>query len=46
MRTSKFKKDERLAILAKLDTGSSVNELSREYQVSVATLHKWKRKRQ
>lgn len=43
MRTSKFTKDQRLSILAKLDTGSSINELSREYQVSVATLHKWKK---
>ena len=43
MRKSKFSKNQRLEILAKWDGGSSVDELSREYQVSVATLYKWKK---
>lgn len=43
MRTSKFTKQQRLEILAKLDSGSSIGDLSREYQISVATLHKWKK---
>ncbi|MEZ4984435.1 MAG: transposase [Saprospiraceae bacterium] len=42
MRTSKFTKQQRLEILAKLDAGSSVDDVSREYQISVATLYKWK----
>lgn len=43
MRKSKFSKKQRLEILAKWDAGSSVDDLSREYQVSVATLYKWKK---
>lgn len=45
MRTSKFSQQQRLDILAKLDTGSTMNELSRDYQVSVATLYKWQNDR-
>ncbi len=43
MRKSKFSKNQRLEILAKWDAGSSVDELSRAYQVSPATLYKWKK---
>lgn len=43
MRTSKFTKHQRLEILAKLDAGSSIDDLCREYQVSAATLYKWKK---
>ncbi|MEO0890692.1 MAG: transposase [Pseudomonadota bacterium] len=43
MRTSKFSKNQRLEILAKWDAGSSVEELCRAYQVSAATLYKWKK---
>ncbi len=32
-------------ILAKLDSGSTIDELSREYRVSVAALHKWQNER-
>jgi Transposase len=45
MRTSKFSKQQKLEILPKLDGGTALNELSREYQLSVATLHKWKKSR-
>lgn len=43
MRTSKFTKQQKLEILSKMDSGTALNELSREYQISVATLHKWKK---
>jgi putative transposase len=43
MRTSKFTKHERLEILTKLDAGASIDNLCREYQVSPATLYKWKK---
>ena len=43
MRTSKFSKNRRLEILAKWDAGSTVDELWRAYQVSAATLYKWKK---
>jgi putative transposase len=43
MRTSKFTKQQRLEILAKWDAGSSIDDLCREYQVSTATLYKWKK---
>ncbi|MEZ4983625.1 MAG: transposase [Saprospiraceae bacterium] len=43
MRAIKFTKHQRLEILVKQDAGSSVNDVSREYQVSAATLHKWKK---
>lgn len=43
MRKSKFNKAQRLEILAKWDAGSSVEELSRAYQISPATLYKWKK---
>jgi putative transposase len=43
MRKSRFSKKQRLEILAKWDAGSSVDELSREYQVSAATLYNWKK---
>lgn len=43
MRKSKFSKSQRLEILAKWDAGSSVDDLCRAYQVSAATLYKWKK---
>lgn len=43
MRKSKFSKNQRLEILAKWDAGSSVDDLCREYQVSAATLYRWKK---
>lgn len=43
MRKSKFSKKQRPEILAKWDTGSSVDELRRAYQVSAATLYNWKK---
>lgn len=45
MRTSKFTKHERLEILSKLDAGASIDHLCREYQVSAATLYKWKKEK-
>lgn len=43
MRTSKFTQKKRLEILAKWDTGVSIEDLCREYQLSPATLYKWKK---
>ena len=43
MRKSKFSPQQRTAILAKLDAGQKAEALSREYQVSVATLYKWQK---
>lgn len=43
MRTSKFSKQKQLEILAKWDAGSSVDELCRAFQISPATLYKWKK---
>ena len=43
MRKSKFSKSQRLEILAKWDAGASTEDLSREYQISVATLYKWRK---
>ena len=43
MRKSQISKSQRLEILAKWDAGSSVDELCRTYQISVATLYNWRK---
>lgn len=43
MRKSKFTKSQKLEILAKWDAGSKIDDLCREYQLSPATLYKWKK---
>jgi putative transposase len=43
MRKSKFSEAQRLEILAKRDAGAKIADLCREYQISPATLYKWKR---
>ena len=45
MRKSRISKSKRLEILAKWDAGASAESLSREYQVSVATLYNWKKEK-
>ncbi len=44
MKKSKFSETERLAILAKVDSGTGIDEVCREYQISAATLYKWRKK--
>ena len=43
MKKSKFSEKERLAILAKQDSGTGIDDLCREYQISAATLYKWRK---
>ena len=43
MKKSKFSETERLAILAKLDSGTSIDAICRDYQISAATLYKWRK---
>ncbi|MEL7341625.1 MAG: transposase [Bacteroidota bacterium] len=43
MRKSKFTKSQKLEILAKWDAGAKIDDLCREYQLSPATLYKWKK---
>ena len=43
MKKSRFTQQERLAVLAKQESGVSVEEVCREYQISPATFYKWKR---
>jgi len=43
MRKNRITAAKRLEILAKHDAGSSVADLCREYQISPATLYKWKK---
>jgi putative transposase len=45
MRKSKISKSQRLEILAKWDAGTHVDELSRMYQISAATLYNWRKAR-
>lgn len=45
MRKSKFSNIQKLAVLAKWDSGIKVDDLCREYQVSAATLYKWKKEK-
>ena len=43
MRKSKFTESQRLGILAKHDSGQSVEEICRIHQISPATFYKWKK---
>ncbi len=43
MKKSKFSETERLAILAKLDLGASIDAICRDYQISAAALYKWRK---
>ena len=43
MRKSKFTESQRMAILAKYDSGQSVEEICRLHQISPATFYKWKK---
>lgn len=43
MRKSKFSESQRMSILAKYDGGQSVEDISREHQISPATFYKWKK---
>ena len=43
MRKSKFSQSQRMAILAKYDSGQSVEDICREHQISPATFYKWKK---
>lgn len=43
MKKSRYSETERLRILAKLDSGTSIDDLCREYQISAATLYKWRK---
>ena len=43
MKKSQFNESQRLAIIAKQDTGRSVDSICREHQISAATFYKWKK---
>ena len=43
MKKSKFSETERLAILAKVDSGTCIDVVCREHQISAATLYKWRK---
>ena len=43
MRKSKFTEKQKLAMLAKHDSGQSVEDICREHQISPATFYKWKK---
>jgi putative transposase len=43
MRKSKISNTQRLEILAKWDSGTSIDELCRTYQISAATLYNWRK---
>lgn len=43
MKKSRFTQQERLAVLAKQESGASVEDVCREFQISPATFYKWKR---
>lgn len=43
MRKSKFSEKQRMAILAKHDSGQSVEDICRDHQISPATFYKWKK---
>lgn len=46
MRKSHFTKSKKLEILGKWDAGTGVEELTREYQISAASLYNWKKAHQ
>lgn len=43
MKKSKFSAAQKAKILAEHDSGKSVADLCRQYQISAATLYKWKK---
>jgi putative transposase len=43
MRKSSFSESQRLAILAKADSGQSIEDICRSHQISPATFYKWKK---
>lgn len=43
MKTSNFSEKERMAIVAKRDSGQSIESICRAHQISPATFYKWKR---
>ena len=43
MKKSRFTLSQRLAILAKHESGQTVDNICREYQISPATFYKWKK---
>lgn len=43
MKKSRFTPSQRLAILAKYESGQTVDAICREYQISPATFYKWKK---
>ncbi len=43
MKTSNFSEKARMAIVAKRDSGQSVEEICRAHQISPATFYNWKR---
>ena len=43
MKKSRFSEQERLAIIAKQESGQSVDDICREHQISAATFYKWKK---
>lgn len=43
MKKSRFSEQERLAIIAKQESGHSVDDICREHQISAATFYKWKK---
>ena len=43
MKTSKFSKQEQLAVLAEVDAGATVEEVTRKHGISGATYYKWKK---
>ena len=43
MRKSKFTEKQKMAMLAKYDSGQSVEDICREHQISPATFYKWKK---
>lgn len=43
MRKGKFSTEQKLKILAEWDTGVKIADLTRNYQISPATLYKWRK---
>lgn len=43
MKQSKFSEKQRLAIIAKQDSGQSIEEICRFHQISPATFYNWRR---
>lgn len=43
MKKSRFTPSQRLAVLAKHESGQAVDDICREHQISPATFYKWKK---